>query len=255
VRRSARWITTGLAALLAMLSPAASSPSPVQAAPTAATCVLQRGFAELAEVIPDLVGECTGNEQHTVNGDGVQVTTGGLLVWRKSDNWTAFTDGFNTWINGPGGVVERPNDQRFEWESDWGLFQQPLLVGQTWVQAEMEMTLRQVEVDVVGRQPTVTLIYTVANLSNERKTFTIDHENAVQVVDNLDRRYPLECCVTLPRQPVTLEPGESTNRFANYQGDASIGQVFSLTVTFVRVGNITYAQWLVPIDRSIIPGL
>jgi hypothetical protein len=53
-----------------------------------------------------------------LNGDGLQSTTRGLMVWRKSDNWTAFTDGFRTWINGPSGVQERLNTQRFPWEHD-----------------------------------------------------------------------------------------------------------------------------------------
>jgi hypothetical protein len=41
---------------------------------------------------------------------------GGLLVWRKADNWTAFTDGYRTWINGPAGIQQRLNTQRFSWE-------------------------------------------------------------------------------------------------------------------------------------------
>jgi hypothetical protein len=39
------------------------------------------------------------------------------MVWRKADNWTAFTDGSTTWISGPNGVQERGNDQRFPWET------------------------------------------------------------------------------------------------------------------------------------------
>ena len=64
------------------------------------------------------------NEHHNAqNGDGLQETTawhgkGGLLVWRKSDNWTAFTDGSTTWVNGPYGVQRRPNAERFAWEKD-----------------------------------------------------------------------------------------------------------------------------------------
>jgi hypothetical protein len=50
------------------------------------------------------------------NGDGLQHTSGGLLVWRKADNWTAFTDGFQTWINGPTGLQERLNTARLPWE-------------------------------------------------------------------------------------------------------------------------------------------
>ena len=41
------------------------------------------------------------DEHHNpTNGDGLQETTGtgpgGLLVWRKADNWTAYTDGYRT---------------------------------------------------------------------------------------------------------------------------------------------------------------
>ena len=50
------------------------------------------------------------------NGDSLQHTTTGLLVWRKSDNWTAFTDGYRTWPNGPYGLQEHLNSQRFPWE-------------------------------------------------------------------------------------------------------------------------------------------
>ena len=54
--------------------------------------------------------------QHT--GDALQQTTNGLLVWRKSDNWTAFTDGSQSWVNGPLGLQQRQNDQRFWWEAN-----------------------------------------------------------------------------------------------------------------------------------------
>jgi len=40
------------------------------------------------------------------------------MAWRKADNWTAFTNGAMTWINGPVGVQSRPNDLRFDWEKD-----------------------------------------------------------------------------------------------------------------------------------------
>src|SRR6185437_12780780 len=54
------------------------------------------------------------------NGDAQQHTTKGLLAWRKADNWTAFTDGYRTWINGPDGLVKRLNADRFPWEHDGG---------------------------------------------------------------------------------------------------------------------------------------
>lgn len=51
-------------------------------------------------------------------GNSLQKTTKGLMVWRKADNWTAFTDGERTWINGPFGVMSRTNNERFNWEKD-----------------------------------------------------------------------------------------------------------------------------------------
>jgi hypothetical protein len=38
------------------------------------------------------------------------------MAWRKADNWTAFTNGSRTWVNGPFGVMERDNEERFDWE-------------------------------------------------------------------------------------------------------------------------------------------
>lgn len=75
------------------------------------------GFKTLAELIPEIVGQPLENEHFSPhNGDALQRTTQGVLVWRKSDNFTAFTDGATTWINGPLGLQSRPNDARFEWE-------------------------------------------------------------------------------------------------------------------------------------------
>jgi hypothetical protein len=39
------------------------------------------------------------------------------LVWRAFDNWTAFTDGYRTWVNGPLGVQQRLNTECFSWEA------------------------------------------------------------------------------------------------------------------------------------------
>ena len=91
------------------------------AGPAAAqgNCSFAEGFASLQVQVPDVVGQCLENEQHNPeSGDAVQRTTNGLLVWRKADNHTAFTNGNQTWINGPNGLVNRPNDTRFSWESN-----------------------------------------------------------------------------------------------------------------------------------------
>jgi hypothetical protein len=53
----------------------------------------------------------------------VQQTSGGLLAWREADNWTAFTDGAQTWINGPQVLAQRPNTTRVPWEGDGVMMQ------------------------------------------------------------------------------------------------------------------------------------
>lgn len=86
--------------------------------PPAPTCRFVLGFNALDAAIPGTVGNCLDDEQHAINGDGLQHTIKGLLVWHKSDNVTAFTDGCHTWINGPHSIQERLNAQRFPWEAD-----------------------------------------------------------------------------------------------------------------------------------------
>ena len=86
----------------------------------AADCEFRLGFKTLRDLIGhDIVGECLENERYNAIGDSNQRTTGGLMAWRKADNWTAFTDGYRTWINGPDGLVQRLNTERFEWEADY----------------------------------------------------------------------------------------------------------------------------------------
>jgi hypothetical protein len=89
------------------------------------------GFKVIADQIPDIVGVPVENEWFDVgNGNSIQRTVNptrpasdglpkqGLMVWRKSDNWTAFTDGWMTWVNGPMGLLRRYNGERFPWEDD-----------------------------------------------------------------------------------------------------------------------------------------
>jgi hypothetical protein len=85
-------------------------------------CTIKLGFKLIADQVPDVVGPCLEDEHfNATNGNAEQRTTahhgkGGLLVWRKADNWTAFTDGYWTWVNGPQGLQRRLNTERFEWE-------------------------------------------------------------------------------------------------------------------------------------------
>src|SRR5689334_16361171 len=81
-----------------------------------AGCAFQLGFQTLHDLDPADVGACVDNQAFTADGDAQQHTTKGLMVWRKADNWTAFTNGYTTWINGPDGLVQRLNTQRFPWE-------------------------------------------------------------------------------------------------------------------------------------------
>lgn len=67
------------------------------------------GFKDTSDMLPDIVGLPLENEHPTAGGDTIQTTTGGLLVWRRADNVTAFTDGAITWVNGPAGLQQMPN--------------------------------------------------------------------------------------------------------------------------------------------------
>jgi hypothetical protein len=110
-------LRTILRSVLAAAAGACCMLAPAHAAAPAASCGYQLGFAALHNLIPVQVGSCLDNQASSANGDAVQHTTGGLLAWRKADNWTAFTDGSRTWINGPGGLASRFNDEWFEWEA------------------------------------------------------------------------------------------------------------------------------------------
>jgi hypothetical protein len=98
-----------LAGMLAAVPPAA-------AAPLAAPCELTGGFKTLGDMVPE-IGECVEDAHAEAStGNVLQKTTGGLLVWRRAGNWTAFTDGAHTWVNGPFGLQQRLATERFDWE-------------------------------------------------------------------------------------------------------------------------------------------
>src|SRR5450756_1239183 len=80
-------------------------------APAQTPPVFQLGFKALADQLPaEVVGVPLENEYFNLsNGNSEQHTTKGLMVWRKIDNWTAYTNGYMTWINGPAGVQSRLN--------------------------------------------------------------------------------------------------------------------------------------------------
>ena len=115
-RRFAAFIVAGLLVLLAAPTAAALSPFPDY------ECEIVLGFATLKALVddaegPNKVGICVENEQfHPDTGRSLQKTIGGLLIWRKADNWTAFTDGNRTWVKGPFGLQSRLVTDLFYWE-------------------------------------------------------------------------------------------------------------------------------------------
>src|SRR5687767_10386113 len=114
--RRAGWVAaaTTVAALLLL-----TGPRDQQAQAQAPGCQFILGFATLRALIgAATVGQCLEDQRFAANGNAEQQTTGGLLVWRKADNWTAFTNGFETWLNGPQGLQRRVNTTRFSWEGD-----------------------------------------------------------------------------------------------------------------------------------------
>jgi len=89
-----------------------------QQAPATPACQYIQGFKTLHDLASSEIGDCLDKQTFVSTGDALQHSTNGLLVWRKSDNWTAFTNGYMTWINGPDGLVSRLNTDRFSWEHD-----------------------------------------------------------------------------------------------------------------------------------------
>jgi len=99
-----------LVLVLSLLVPAASVSAE-------SSCQFILGFSMLHDYIPNTVGDCIDNEAHNpLNGDGLQHTSRGLMVWRKDDNRMAFTDGATSWIILQTGVISRPNGVRYTWE-------------------------------------------------------------------------------------------------------------------------------------------
>src|SRR5438270_11089641 len=96
-------------ALLELAAPASAQ--------TPAPCQFVLGFKTLHDLAPADVGDCLDNQASAANGDALQHTTKGLMAWRKADNWTAFTNGYETWINGPAGLARPLNTERFTWDA------------------------------------------------------------------------------------------------------------------------------------------
>jgi hypothetical protein len=93
------------------------APAPLSPTPEPDGCTFVLGFAELRLLVgAEPVGDCLEDERSGENGDIMQATTHGILVWRALDNVGAFSDGRQTWLHGPGGLQRRLNNERLAWE-------------------------------------------------------------------------------------------------------------------------------------------
>ena len=97
-----------------------------------ASCQFILGFRTLHDLDPGNFGDCVDNQAFGSNGDAQQHTTKGLMAWHKADNWTGFTNGSVTWVNGPMGLQNRLNTVQFAWEmppAETGSFKIALAIG------------------------------------------------------------------------------------------------------------------------------
>lgn len=103
------WVVAIVATLVLAGLPLSSRAQPA--------CRFVLGFAAIRDAIgPSTVGDCLVDEAYAANGDSRQPTTKGELVWRKTSNTIAFTNGYETWVNGAPGLQKRLNSERFPWE-------------------------------------------------------------------------------------------------------------------------------------------
>lgn len=101
--------------LVLVLSLAAAAPTSAQGAER---CQYILGFKALHAADPGFVGDCIDDETALADGHTVQHTTRGVLVWQKTDNVAAFTDGSHSLVSGPLGYLTRANTERFAWEAE-----------------------------------------------------------------------------------------------------------------------------------------
>ena len=104
---------------VAMLQEPQVSPQLIEANGPVGGCSILPSLASLRTRIgPNLVGECVEDALVPVGADARQRTTGGELIWRRADARASFTDGHETWLEGPDGIVRRHNHERYAWEPD-----------------------------------------------------------------------------------------------------------------------------------------
>jgi hypothetical protein len=114
---------------------AAASPTPLAALPTPTGPEVSVGMVEAngpvdgctlhpplanfrTRIGTNVVGDCV-EAPRTVSADEVhQRTTQGEAFWHLADQRMAFTDGSQTWLTAPSGIMRRRNSERFDWEPD-----------------------------------------------------------------------------------------------------------------------------------------
>src|SRR5215210_2494138 len=117
---------SGSAPTVAPSKPSADTPTSAPAlsaaapAPSQGPCDFGQGFATMRDLVgAPTVGECRENERQIPgNGNAEQRTANGILIYRALDGRLLFSTDSRTWINGPEGLIDRPNNERFAWEGD-----------------------------------------------------------------------------------------------------------------------------------------
>jgi hypothetical protein len=93
----------------------APPPPPVAQGP----CQFVLGFLFLHQQLQGIDGNCTSNEQpNPDNGDSLQTTENGLMVYQASTNTMRWTNGYETYTYSACGLQRRLNTQTFVWETD-----------------------------------------------------------------------------------------------------------------------------------------
>ena len=167
----------------------------------APTCQFVLGFKTLQDLAPSDVGDCVEDEAYADNGDAQQHTTKGLMVWRKADNWTAFTDGYRTWLNGPTGLAVRLNTERYIWESDYNaagvikIVPQLAPNGLSWTVAfDRNLVLPTIDVadssgHVIHMPPKGRWVNVYFRVRNNKATSQPLSSDAIALVDKQGRKY------------------------------------------------------------------
>lgn len=239
------WRRAALAIALVLLG------LPLAPAAHADGCQYVLGFKTLYTLIPRIVGQCLDDQQFDpANGDALQHTTNGLLVWRKADNHTAFTDGFHTWVNGPNGLEARLNTTRFPWEPnpdrlpvvpDAYVGRQTLRVLSTtlgYVQGPLRF-----RVEGSGFLPGETVILR----GSYRPAYLVPTGNA-------QAPYVERVCTAQPLGPITATPGDHATFFATLVAPNTFrtGGSYSLTATSAH-GSASLGGGAAPARASVLP--